>query len=173
MRPHSDRVRPFCGRKKHMFQSRINGRFRPVLHILLTLNVVYCAAAAWAGDIQDDFDLILSSKEPAEGTEKTPVFANESSELALVAKGLIRLYQLTVSSGDLPLCNFEPSCSRFAAASIERYGLFKGILSAADRIQRCHLWSNRYGRGEFAIYGQGAYGRLLDRPEQYDFKNDR
>ncbi len=156
-----------------MFQSRINGRSRAGLLIFLIANVACCAAAIRAGDICDDFDFILSLKEPAESTEQAPAFGNEPSELAQVAGGLIRLYQLTVSSGDLPLCNFEPSCSRFAAASIERYGLLKGVLAAADRIQRCHFWSNRYGRGELAIYGRGSAGKLLDRPERYDFKNDR
>jgi putative membrane protein insertion efficiency factor len=37
-----------------------------------------------------------------------------------------------------PTCRFEPSCSRYAAACLARFGLIRGGFLAARRILRCH-----------------------------------
>lgn len=62
----------------------------------------------------------------------------ETSELKFVATGMIRLYQKFISSQDSPSCNFTPSCSRFGMGCIHEYGVFRGILLAADRLLRCN-----------------------------------
>lgn len=62
----------------------------------------------------------------------------ETSELKIVATGLIRLYQKFVSSQDGPSCNFQPTCSRFGMACIQEYGVVRGILLTADRLLRCN-----------------------------------
>ena len=60
------------------------------------------------------------------------------SELQLAGTGIIRFYQLFISSQDKPSCNFTPSCSRFTTEIIKRGGLLKGIMLGADRLTRCH-----------------------------------
>ena len=62
----------------------------------------------------------------------------ETSELKLVATGLIRLYQKFISSQDGPSCQFLPSCSRFGMACIQEYGFVRGVFLAADRLLRCN-----------------------------------
>ena len=60
-------------------------------------------------------------------------------------KGAIRFYQLFISSQDMPVCNFVPSCSQFSAEAIERLGILRGILLTSDRLQRCNGMSrSRY-----------------------------
>ena len=54
---------------------------------------------------------------------------------------LIRLYQLVLSPFFGRVCRFEPSCSRYAIAVIERFGVFRGSVLAAKRIGRCHPWN--------------------------------
>ena len=55
---------------------------------------------------------------------------------------LIRLYQLTLSRVLLaafgPVCRFEPSCSRYAAACIQSHGVLRGSLLSAKRLCKCH-----------------------------------
>ena len=68
----------------------------------------------------------------------------ETSELKLAATGLIRLYQKFISSQDSPTCNFSPSCSRFGMACIQEYGVFRGVLLAADRLIRCNGSKSQY-----------------------------
>lgn len=51
---------------------------------------------------------------------------------------LIRFYQLTLSRLIGPSCRFEPSCSRYTATCIERFGAAKGSWLGAKRICRCH-----------------------------------
>lgn len=71
----------------------------------------------------------------------------ETSELKLVATGLIGLYQKFISSQDGPSCNFLPSCSRFGMGCIQEYGFIRGIMFTADRLIRCNgSRSNHYHR---------------------------
>lgn len=51
---------------------------------------------------------------------------------------LIRLYQMTLSRLIGPSCRFEPSCSRYAATCIERFGALRGSWMGMKRIARCH-----------------------------------
>ena len=54
---------------------------------------------------------------------------------------LIRIYQLTLSRMLGPCCRFEPSCSRYTAACIERFGALRGSWLGLRRILRCHPWN--------------------------------
>src|SRR5919199_1133615 len=53
---------------------------------------------------------------------------------------LIRAYQGLVSPGLPPGCRFEPTCSRYAYAAVERYGVLRGGWLAVRRVLRCHPW---------------------------------
>jgi putative component of membrane protein insertase Oxa1/YidC/SpoIIIJ protein YidD len=68
----------------------------------------------------------------------------EFKELTFIALSAIRLYQFTLSGKQGDVCNFEPSCSRFAYTSIKNYGPFWGILMASDRLQRCNPFAFQY-----------------------------
>jgi putative membrane protein insertion efficiency factor len=54
--------------------------------------------------------------------------------------GLIRLYQLTLSPWLGTQCRYDPTCSRYAAEAIERFGAMRGMWLAAKRLGRCHPW---------------------------------
>ncbi|HET7475419.1 MAG TPA: membrane protein insertion efficiency factor YidD [Dermatophilaceae bacterium] len=59
----------------------------------------------------------------------------------LLAVGLIRGYQLVLSPMHPPSCRFYPSCSAYALAAIQRFGLIRGGALAARRLLRCHPWN--------------------------------
>jgi putative membrane protein insertion efficiency factor len=52
--------------------------------------------------------------------------------------GLIRLYQIVLSPLLGDVCRFHPSCSRYAATCLERFGVLRGSTLAAARLCRCH-----------------------------------
>ena len=54
--------------------------------------------------------------------------------------GGIRLYQWTLSALIGRHCRFQPTCSRYSAEAIVRYGAFRGGWMAIRRIGRCHPW---------------------------------
>ncbi|HEX7237554.1 MAG TPA: membrane protein insertion efficiency factor YidD [Gammaproteobacteria bacterium] len=54
--------------------------------------------------------------------------------------GLIRLYQLTLSPWLGRHCRYDPTCSKYAAEAIERFGARRGVWLAAKRLGRCHPW---------------------------------
>jgi putative membrane protein insertion efficiency factor len=54
--------------------------------------------------------------------------------------GLIRLYQITLSPWLGRQCRYEPTCSRYAAEALQRFGVRRGMRLAAKRIARCHPW---------------------------------
>jgi putative membrane protein insertion efficiency factor len=58
--------------------------------------------------------------------------------IARLLLGLIRLYQVTLGSWLTPRCRFHPSCSRYTATCIERFGAARGTFLGAARIARCH-----------------------------------
>lgn len=59
---------------------------------------------------------------------------------------LIRAYQWVVSpvlaffGGPGSGCRFHPTCSHYAAGSVERHGLLAGSWLAARRLAKCHPW---------------------------------
>ncbi len=66
---------------------------------------------------------------------------------------IIRIYQNTLSPDHGPLfwlgltknvCVFEPTCSEYAIAAIQKYGSVKGIVLGAKRIWRCHPWQKEH-----------------------------
>lgn len=62
--------------------------------------------------------------------------------LAKLLIALIRVYQATLSkllfAAFGPVCRFEPSCSRYAAACIAGQGALRGSLLSAKRLCKCH-----------------------------------
>jgi putative component of membrane protein insertase Oxa1/YidC/SpoIIIJ protein YidD len=78
-----------------------------------------------------------------------------------VTRALFGSYQLVLSSQDLPVCGFSPSCSRFAERVIGRCGLVQGALLSLDRLLRDHPLA-------MPFYPRAAEGHLLkDDPERY------
>jgi len=60
---------------------------------------------------------------------------------ALLLRGAIRLYQLTLAYFFVGACRFEPSCSAYAAEAVTRHGALKGSYLAAHRLCRCGPWT--------------------------------
>jgi len=58
--------------------------------------------------------------------------------LARLLLGLIALYRVLLSPLIGPACRFEPSCSRYTAQCVERFGALRGLWLGARRIARCH-----------------------------------
>ena len=60
---------------------------------------------------------------------------------------IIKIYQATNSFGlgylflFKGVCRFNPTCSKYAYESIERYGTIKGLWLAGKRILRCNPFS--------------------------------
>jgi hypothetical protein len=52
----------------------------------------------------------------------------------------IKLYQLTLSPWLGRQCRYLPTCSAYAAESIERFGALRGSWLALKRLGRCHPW---------------------------------
>lgn len=101
---------------------------------------------------------------------------NETSEVKLVFTGIIRLYQIFISSQDVPSCNFTLTCSRFTTKAIQEYGIIHGILMGSDRLQRCFGLSRKYysldwETGYAIDYPLEVYyiGRTENRLPLYDF----
>ncbi|PQV63790.1 ribonuclease P protein component/putative membrane protein insertion efficiency factor,TIGR00278 [Abditibacterium utsteinense] len=60
--------------------------------------------------------------------------------ITILALSMIRFYQRFISPGLPPSCRFEPSCSRYTYATIERFGLWRGGFLGLIRVCKCHPW---------------------------------
>ncbi len=62
---------------------------------------------------------------------------------------ILKLYQKTLSfdHGILKVffpsgyCRFQPTCSEYAIAAVNKYGIIKGGLKALWRVIRCNPWN--------------------------------
>lgn len=88
--------------------------------------------------------------------------SDDTSELRLVLSGIVRAYQLLISSQDTDVCAYEPSCSRFGMLSMQRFGVIKGFLLTADRLTRCN------GLTDSAHERNTITGKLIDPVSAYD-----
>jgi uncharacterized protein len=57
--------------------------------------------------------------------------------LGRATAALIRAYQVIVSSRLPAVCVYEPSCSEYARLHLSTVGLFAGLPSVLDRLNRC------------------------------------
>jgi len=53
---------------------------------------------------------------------------------------LLQFYKNYLSPGrfGLKICRFEPSCSRYTAEAVEKYGVVRGLLLGGWRVLRCN-----------------------------------
>ncbi len=91
-----------------------------------------------------EFILKVKKVEISDIKETKAFYQNETSEIKLFFLGIIRGYQLLLSTQDKPSCNFTPSCSKFGVQAIKRYGVGQGILMTSDRLQRCNGYRKPY-----------------------------
>jgi putative component of membrane protein insertase Oxa1/YidC/SpoIIIJ protein YidD len=119
-----------------------------LLKILALLSII-SASASQASDLRESLSFIREST-LAESAPEADTISRKAprkrhhNEVSFAFMLLIRVYQKTISSQDLPACNFTQSCSRFAFESIQRHGPIHGIMMASDRLQRCNSFARRY-----------------------------
>jgi uncharacterized protein len=61
--------------------------------------------------------------------------------LRAIVTAPIVAYQRLVSPALPRRCKYEPTCSRYAAEAIRRYGILRGLVLAGWRLLRCNPWS--------------------------------
>lgn len=136
--------------------TRISCRSRSCLAWAVTGVVIVLASGGpglvRAGSLRDDLgrlDVYSAALSRSSGAaapagassgEETPVIPGTRTAL----RSVIVLYQFTLSSQDLPACNYEPSCSRFAQEAVQIRGPILGLLMTSDRLQRCIGAARRY-----------------------------
>lgn len=57
-----------------------------------------------------------------------------------VLVGLVVVYKFTLSPLLGRHCRFQPTCSAYFRAAVERYGAIRGSWMGIKRICRCHPW---------------------------------
>ncbi len=63
------------------------------------------------------------------------------SPLKLVACGLIRFYQSSLSPLFPSCCRFSPTCSQYALEAFGKYGFLQAMWKSIWRILRCNPFS--------------------------------
>ena len=77
-----------------------------------------------------------------------------------ITRALFGTYRVVLSSQDLPVCGFTPSCSRFSERAIDRCGPLQGALLSLDRLLRDHPLA-------LPFYPRAADGHMKDDPDRY------
>jgi len=131
-------------------------------YIILVLLIYHSCSFA---QINLDLNFVINHNPVTkpESKENISLSFDETSEVKIICMGMIRFYQIFVSSqqNNQSTCTFTPSCSRFGFAAIKKYGAFYGILITSDRLQRCHGFSRKH----YPIHPET--GKLSDPIELY------
>ena len=53
----------------------------------------------------------------------------------------VKCYQWLLSPWFGPRCRFQPSCSAYFIAAVQKHGAMLGTLRGLRRISRCHPWN--------------------------------
>jgi uncharacterized protein len=69
--------------------------------------------------------------------------ARPATVARLALLGLIRVYQNTIGPALPAACRFEPTCSRYAYAAVERYGAVRGGWLSVRRLLRCRPFGGK------------------------------
>lgn len=137
--------------------------------MLTIISITITNAFAASEQIPKDLDFILShyteNRVPVNGDARFT--ADNVSELKTFATGLIKLYQIIISSQDIPACNFTPSCSRFTMEAIQKGGLLKGALLGGDRLMRCHWFAHKLYRQKYGVSHDYESEKLYDPVRRY------
>ena len=54
----------------------------------------------------------------------------------------LRAYKRLLSPVFGSRCKYYPSCSEYAAQSVQRFGILRGLVLAGWRVLRCNPWSH-------------------------------
>ena len=130
---------------------------------------VVCAAPGRAAAADDETPQLWEPDQAvafllgAPASAHDPVDDGRSWDGALgagITRALFGSYRLVLSSQDLPVCGFTPSCSRFSQRAIDRCGLVQGALLSLDRLLRDHPLA-------LPFYPRAADGHMKDDPDRY------
>ena len=131
---------------------------------LFLLTICHSSSA----QIPEDFQMLKNAgiayhlAPSASGNQTREYFHSLSSdnknEVELFFSGLFLFYKFFISSQDMMSCSFSPSCSEYSIMAIKKKPFPLGMLSAFDRLTRCHgLHTHEYPRDK-------ETGLLLDIP---------
>ena len=95
-----------------------------------------------ADSLQGDLEFLGLKKTPS-GDRKMEI-QESGNEVRILLQGMIRVYQIFLSSQDGDNCGFTPTCSRFGQTALKKYGLVEGVLMTSDRLQRCNGFGRDY-----------------------------
>lgn len=63
---------------------------------------------------------------------------DNKNEVEAVFSGLFLFYKSFISSQDLTVCTFTPSCSEYGILAVKEHGVLKGGFLTVDRLTRCN-----------------------------------
>lgn len=64
--------------------------------------------------------------------------SDNKNEVQAVFSGLFLFYKSFISSQDLTVCTFTPSCSEYGILAVKEHGVLKGGFLTVDRLTRCN-----------------------------------
>lgn len=116
-------------------------KVRPLLFVVLAVIVLPVR-----GDEEETRWFLLEAFTDEPAPAQAPLISDRdvTNEARLVLALSYSFYRNLLSSQDGDRCGFSPSCSRYAKLAIDRYGPVRGLIMAADRLQRCHGCGSGY-----------------------------
>jgi putative membrane protein insertion efficiency factor len=111
---------------------------RQTTPIVLLVLIVFCLLSPAITSFGSDFTM-KGPREEVRVPDKA--YIPETSSVGVAMHGLIRFYQIFISSAGGPdRCGFRPSCSHYGYQAIQEQGPIVGIIMIGDRQTRCNIF---------------------------------
>jgi putative component of membrane protein insertase Oxa1/YidC/SpoIIIJ protein YidD len=110
---------------------------------VLTFFLACCFSLMLYGQLNSDSTYLKSIFSiNAELVNYNNYFTDSVSEIKILFSFSFLYYKKYVSSQDVDACVFSPSCSVYTIESVNKKGIFWGLLDGFDRLLRCNAFVN-------------------------------
>ena len=110
--------------------------------VILLITIIVCSFMSYGQELPDSVYL-KTLFIPEDHTEKYSTYLmNSESEMEVILSFCYLFYKEFISSQDVDVCVFQPSCSKYTIEAIEKKGAIIGLLEGFDRLLRCHPFAD-------------------------------
>jgi putative membrane protein insertion efficiency factor len=106
--------------------------------LIITTLLIASRIAGYSQELSDTSFLKTLFIPAVISNENSIYLKNSESEMKVLFSFYFLIYKEYISSQDVDVCVFYPSCSKYTIEVIDKKGVIVGVLAGFDRLLRCH-----------------------------------
>lgn len=108
-----------------------------LIGLFISTNLLCSFSADGQPLVETDLKTLFDHAETVHQDYTKPI-KESKNEIDVAISTTFLLYKTFISSQDVPVCTFTPSCSEYSVEAFQKRGLLIGWVNSFDRLSRCH-----------------------------------